>query len=193
MVTSKKDTPVTTGQHSKLSDSDLAAHIDRVVKELEKFPLHGELRALCGHLVEGARGRIVTERCPYSLYKSQAKGYVMFEIEPWTRQKLTHLVVTQETAAKWDLLRFQCANISLDAGTVHVSSHESSREISVGRPLTMFSIEHMKLDTTIERVLAWVTPTIQPGNRAILEFVTKQNGETVDFEGLLWADMTFPY
>lgn len=180
---------------SKLTDGDLARHIDRVLSELEKFPAHGELRDLCNQLIEDARGRVVTHRCPYNLLFRGAINEVTFSIEPFVSQRLTHLVVSDETAQKWDLVDWKVSCVAMFAGAAIGRSGSAEQDHSFRTPLTAFAVSNYKKDSALERVLSWVSPKVQPGNRATLHFTTKDgySGIPQDFEGLLWADSTYNY
>src|SRR5579863_4557859 len=92
------------------SQEELRAHIDRVCRALEKSG-HADLYRLVQRLTSITRADF-KETCPFGLIGNPEHGHVEITMQPDVTCKLTHMVLSPETAKSYDLDAFMMANIS---------------------------------------------------------------------------------
>jgi hypothetical protein len=101
---------------TKITKADLAAHIDRVSQAMRGSDLAGLLE----RLTELERSTRFPKRAPFALVadaeQNLRRWHCSMSLEPFCLCEPTHIVVTPETAAHWELADFQVGNVSIRAG-----------------------------------------------------------------------------
>jgi hypothetical protein len=155
------------------TNEDLAAHVDRVIKALKKTGTT-DLVALVERLTSITKVNY-RETCPFGLIKDPENGIVEIQMQPDVGCKLTHMVLSPETAKSYDLEYFVISNVHQFQGGNPI-------------PLEPFSIEYMQ-DDRLASCMKWETVTLGPGNRFTIIAKLRKGFEPVQFRGILWAKM----
>jgi hypothetical protein len=171
----------------RIDPGDLASHVDRVLRAVNGTGLAALVERLTK--LEGD-GRAPSYRLPFGLIGApDAYEPLVFNFQPWGDCVLTHLVVTPETAAQYELVDFKIGSVSQLAG----SGWEPL-------PLDTFSVAYLANDR-LSALQAWKTCTASPGMTIQVVFqrrrgvelpMTREGGKwspTFPFRGLLWADI----
>jgi hypothetical protein len=155
------------------TDGDLATHVERVVKALEKSGSIG-----LAHLVERLRAQVkprIELHVPMGLIaEPDDHGNIVITDQPYTTVRFTHLVLEPETAKSYEMTFFQVANVHMVITSDPV-------------PLETFSIEYLQ-DDKLAHCMAWKTMTIGPANRFTIAAALRKGFKPVPFRGLLWAE-----
>lgn len=153
------------------TNEDLAAHVDRVIKALKKTGTT-DLVALVERLTSMTKANY-QETCPFGLIKDPENGIVEITMQPDVTCKLTHMVLSPETARSYDLEYFQMANVHQIQGINPI-------------PLDPFSIEYMQ-DDRLASCMKWESVTLTPANRFTICARLRKDFVPVQFRGVLWA------
>jgi hypothetical protein len=157
-----------------LTKEDLTSHIDRIVKALEKSGVRDlvNLTKRLSELVKTVDRR--KYNMPFGLIQEPKNGRVEFTTQPNICCRLTHLVLSPETAKSYEMEHFQIANIYSTGDDHHI-------------PLELFSIEYMN-DDRLANCMQWKTVELSPANRFTISASLRTGFSPVEFRGILWAE-----
>src|ERR1700730_3376660 len=153
-----------------LTQEDLMSHVDRVVKALEKSGA-ADLVGLVRKIQAQVQPKVST-RIPFGLIaEPNDYGNVDIVQQPNTQCRLTHLVLTPDTARSYELTGFRAANIFLQEGISNI-------------PLEPFSIEYLQSDR-LATCMAWKSLLMTPSNRFSIFAHLREGAIPCQFRGIL--------
>lgn len=164
--------------------ADLGAYVDRLARVLEHERL-GELVSRLARLPEKARR--VRGRTPFGLIRSLADvqgGYVLFSIQTQVPCRMTHLVVSEETAEAFDLLHV-FVGTEIQSPTL---GEETPGGGFRGVPLEPFSVGYVSDRPELADVLAFQVAVAEPGVLTRLQFCRRRDAAPKPFRGVLWLE-----
>lgn len=178
-----KDAKMTPSDEGRVTRKELKNLVEKAIRTLDDARF-GELVTKISRVYEELG--VVDMRAPFALKQMPDEcGRVTFEIKPDVCCRLTHLVLSPDTAKLYELAS------PIIVGNVYQTPGGSISPI----PLETYSIEYMS-DNRLAEVQSFKSPKMHPGLKAVLMAQlrdAKNMGELqrvydIEFRGLLWAD-----
>ena len=163
----------------KLTQGDLAAHVDRVVKALGGSDVAGLVRRLSVLEREAVKP---DGRMPFAIVGDppiDGRG-ASISLEPTIPCEVGHLVLSDESSKTWELS-------SMVVNRTYLSPGEDRSKPFQCLPLETFSIRYMQ-DDRFGAVHRFKSERVYPGSKIHLTFQLKEGAAPCQLRGVLWVE-----
>jgi hypothetical protein len=182
-----------TDPNKELSKREAELAFRALVAEAKQAFEHAGLPEMLRHLENLAeRAKLPDARWPFPLMALPDKqGIVHVTLEPQVKVRVTHLVLSPESARAYELLHLSVGHSAQYPG----GSRDTKGARQHALPMETFSIEYL-VDGRLAEVQGWKTAPASPGVRIELIAQLREphvpGAPDIPLRGLAWADIFWP-